>query len=69
MTRSARFVAAAAIATVTVAVGYSEISIAKSPAETPEAQAPRQGRGGNAGDSAPRPRAGRATASVRSRRW
>ena len=52
MSRTTTIYAAAAIATLALAAGYSETSLAQAPAQAPAAQAPRQGRGGNAGDSA-----------------
>ena len=48
MRRTATISAAAAIAAVGLAIAFSETPIA----QAPTAQAPRQGRGGNAGDSA-----------------
>ena len=52
MSRKTTIYAAAVMATLALAAGYNEISLAQAPAQAPAAQAPRQGRGGNAGDSA-----------------
>src|SRR5438045_3981486 len=52
MNRRAPIYAGAAIVTLALAAGYTETSLAQAPSQAPAAQTPRQGRGGNAGDSA-----------------
>jgi len=52
MSKNTALFTAAAIATLALAAGYGETSLAQAPAQAPAAQSPRQGRGGNAADSA-----------------
>src|SRR3954469_13664233 len=52
MSKKTAIFAAAVIASVALAAGYTETSLAQAPAPAPAPQASRQGRGGNAADSA-----------------
>jgi imidazolonepropionase-like amidohydrolase len=52
MSHKATAFAVAAMTTLVLAASYSETSIAQAPVQPTATQAPRQGRGGNAGDSA-----------------
>src|SRR4051794_41041473 len=52
MSRKTTIHAAAVMASLALAAGYNQTSLAQAPAQAPATQAPRQGRGGNAADSA-----------------